>query len=136
MRVPMPLLFAFLLAGCAVPVPGAAPRPGTALDGSWGGLHAALTLSPAGGSIEYDCAHGMLDAPVVADAGGAFRVPGRHVREHGGPMLQGEVLPSQPAVYEGRVSGSRMELRVRAGADTLGPFTLQRGAEAQLMKCL
>lgn len=135
-RVSMPLLCALLLAACAVPGPGADPRPGTALDGSWGGAHVALTLSGSGGSIEYDCAHGTLDAPVVTDASGAFRVAGRHVREHGGPELAGEQLPSQPAVYEGRVSGGQMQLHVRTGADTLGPFTLQRGASAQLTRCL
>lgn len=135
-RVSLLLLCALLLAACAVPGPGAAPRPGTALEGNWGGAHVALTLSATGGSIEYDCAHGMLDAAVVPDASGAFVVAGRHVREHGGPERVGEQLPSQPALYEGRVSGERMQLRVRVGADTLGPFTLQRGASAQLMKCL
>ncbi len=135
-RIHMLLLCALLSAACAVPGPGTGPQPGNALAGSWGGAHAALTLSESGGSIEYDCAHGMLDAAVIPDTNGAFRVAGRHVREHGGPELAGEQLPSLPALYEGRVAGGRMQLLVRTGADTLGPFALQRGADAQLMKCL
>ncbi|HVR80935.1 MAG TPA: hypothetical protein VHF02_02425 [Luteimonas sp.] len=136
-----PLLCALLLAACAVPGPGADPRSGSALDGSelngsWGGAHVGLLLSPSGGSIEYDCAHGTLDAAVIPDAGGAFRVAGRHVREHGGPERAGEQPPSLPALYEGSVAGNRMQLRVHVGADTLGPFTLQRDAGAQVFKCL
>lgn len=135
-RLSLPLLAALLATACAMSGPGAGLPPGTALDGSWGGVHAGLLLSPSGGSIEYDCAHGTLDAAVVPDAGGAFRVAGRHVREHGGPEQAGEQLPSQPASYQGNVDGDRMQLRVRVGADTLGPFILQRGAQAQVFRCL
>lgn len=130
------LLCASLWTACAVPGPGAEHVPGTALDGRWGGAHVELLLLPSGGSIEYDCADGALDTAVVLDADGNFRVPGRHVRGHGGPEQIGEQLPSQPALYEGSVAGDRMQLRVRVDADTLGPFTLQRGADAQLLKCL
>ncbi len=130
------LLCALLPAACAGPGPGATPAPGPALLGSWGGEHVALTLSPSGGGIEYDCADGTLDAAIMPDAAGNFRVPGRHVRGHGGPEQVGEQLPSEVALYEGSVAGDRMVLRVRLDADTLGPFTLRRGADARLLKCL
>jgi len=106
------------------------------LTGAWGGPHVRLQLSPTGGAIEYDCAHGSLTAPPRTDADGRFAVPGWHVREHGGPFRQGEPVDSVPASYRGSVADDRMTLRVVAGADTLGPFTLQRGAAAQLYKCL
>jgi hypothetical protein len=120
--------------GCTLP--GPPPSGGAPVLGTWGALHAALTLTDTGGSIEYDCAHGGLRSPVQPDAVGRFAVDGVHVREHGGPVRIGEVPDSLPARYLGRVSGDRMALRVLVGADTLGPFELRRGAEPRLFKCL
>lgn len=114
----------------------AGPSGETTLTGEWGGAHAALVLKDAGGTIEYDCAHGTLDAPVRPDARGAFEVAGTHVREHGGPVRVDEKLEAVPARYVGQVSGAQLMLRVFAAADTLGPFTLTRGAAAQVFKCL
>src|SRR5688500_4368763 len=121
-------------AGCTLP--GPSPSDGVPVTGAWGAAHAALTLTDAGGSIEYDCAHGARGSPLRPDAAGRFTVDGVHVREHGGPVRMGEVPDSLPARYVGRVSGDRMTLRVLVGADTLGPFELRRGAEPRLFRCL
>lgn len=129
------LLAALLLAACAMPDAAAPGRQGP-LTGNWGGQHVALILAGDGGRIEYDCAHGTLDAAVEPDASGAFSVAGRHVRGHGGPVRSDEVPQSAPARYHGAVSSDRMTLQVRTGAATLGPFVLERGAQAQLFKCL
>ena len=115
---------------------GPSPGEGAPVIGRWGGAHAALTLTDSGGTIEYDCAHGGLDAPVRLDRAGRFEIAGVHVREHGGPIRVGEVPDSLPARYAGHVRGDRMTLRVLVGRDTLGPFELRRGAEPQLFKCL
>lgn len=53
---------------------------------------------------------------------------GFHVREHGGPIREGEPIDSVPATYLGSVVGDRMTLRAVVGTDTLGPFVLQRDA--------
>ena len=128
-------LAALALAACS----GAAVLPSTSdgpLIGPWGGPHAALALTDSGGTIQYDCAHGGLRAPLRPDASDHFVVAGVHVREHGGPTRIGEVPDSVPARYEGDVAGDRMTLRVLAGPDTLGPFVLVRGAAPQLFRCL
>ena len=127
----LPSLLA-LLASCAMPD---AVTPTPPLSGDWGGAHVALTLGASGGRIEYDCGHGTLDAAVAPGPGGAFSVPGTHSRE-GGPARIDAPPESTPARYDGIVTGNRMTLRVQAGTDTLGPFVLQRGAPAQLLKCL
>lgn len=127
------LLLSFLLASCAMPDAVTPTRP---LAGDWGGPHVALTLGDSRGRIEYDCAHGTLDAAVMPGPSGAFSVSGTHVREHGGPERIGDAPESAPARYDGTVSGDHMTLRVQSGATTLGPFALQRGAPAQLFKCL
>ena len=123
-----------IAAGCSGAV--ATPTDGAPLTGEWNGLHASLTLTESGGSIEYDCAHGGLRAPVAPDAAGQFTVAGVHFRDHGGPIRIGEVPDSTPARYVGRVQGDQLTLRVLVGPDTLGPFSLRRGGESRLMRCL
>ena len=120
--------------GCSAAGPPA-PAAGAALRGQWGGEHIALTLGDAGGRVEYDCAHGGIAGPVRPVAG-RFETTGVHVREHGGPIREGERPDSLPARYLGRVRGDRLTLRVVVGADTLGPFDLRRGAAPRLVKCL
>ena len=125
------LLLFPLLAACATV--SAAPAP---LTGEWGGSHVGLQLTTAGGTLNYDCAHGTI-GPIVAGAGGRFTAEGTHTPEHGGPVRQGEVLPSLHASFEGRVSGDRMTLtgQLDDGA-VLGPFALRRGAQPTIFRCL
>ena len=120
------------LAGCGIDV--------TAPDmvGDWGGEHISLTLSLTGGTVEYDCAHGTIDAPIVPGNDGNFSTSGVHVREHGGPIREDEVPDEHPAVYSGWTNGNRMTLTVvlsDSGAE-LGPYELRIGEQPQLYKCL
>ena len=128
------LLGAAVLYGCTTT--GAVASGAAPVTGRWGGARADLTLTEAGGSIRYDCAHGALNAPVVPDGAGGFDVAGVHLRERGGPVRIGQVPDSLPARYVGRVSGHRMTLRSFIGTDTLGPFELELGAAPQLVRCL
>lgn len=121
---------------CGCTMGGALSTEDSVLGGAWGGIHAGLTLTAEGGTISYDCAHGGITAPVRRDRTGRFDVVGVHMREHGGPVREGEVTDSVPARYVGQVNGDRMVLRVLVGTDTLGPFSLQRGVAPQLFRCL
>jgi len=124
---------ALLLAACA---PGGFIGVGEPVTGDWGGDHIALSLTSAGGSVEYDCAHGGLFEPIRPDGRGEFEAAGVHVREHGGPVREDEPTDSIPARYTGTVKGNRMTIRAFAAADTLGPYQLERGAIPRLLKCL
>ena len=126
--IPVGLL---LLAGCA-----AVPAEPVTLVGDWGGPHVALHLTPSGGSLDYDCAHGSI-TPVLVGPGGRFVAEGTHTPEHGGPVREGEVLPTYPAHYSGVVRGDRMSLagRIESGVE-LGPFELRRGIQPMLTRCL
>ena len=132
----LPSVIATVIAACAPAATNG--EPGAPVTGRWGGDHVALDLTPAGGTIEYDCAHGGLTQPLRPGARGEFEAIGVLVREHGGPIRVGERPDSVPARYVGRVTGDRMTLRVYAGSrpDTLGPFELRRGGEPRLFKCL
>lgn len=110
------------------------------LTGLWGGQHIGLTLTPAGGRLDYDCAAGQIDGPVVLRRDGDFEASGTHTPSIGGPERVGEVRPSFPASYRGRVSGSKMMLSVEAqlpsGTTKMGPFALRRGVTPLLLRCL
>lgn len=128
-RLAIPAL-ALTLGGCAS-VPAAGP-----VTGEWGGDHVGLTLQASGGSLDYDCAAGTI-GPVVPDSGGRFTAAGSHTPAMGGPDRVGEVRPSYAARYSGTVRGNRMTLtgRTSNGLD-LGPFVLERGRPANLLRCL
>jgi hypothetical protein len=106
--------------------------------GSWGGRHVHLIVSDRNASIEFDCAHGVLDAPLVLSKSGTFEVRGTFVPERPGPRIEGEEQPARAAIYNGRVHDTTMDLTVRLAdseheeGDT---FTLVLGQDARLRKC-
>jgi hypothetical protein len=101
----------------------------------WGGEHVRLTVSEAGGSIEFDCAHGTLDAPLKVDTEGRWSVPGTLVRE-GGPAREGQEEEVQSVRYAGRTDGRRLDLELfGASGESLGAFKLELGARSRLFKC-
>lgn len=128
-----PQLLAAALSGCAAVSP-----PGGPLTGSWGANHVALTLDAGGGRVEYDCAAGTIDGPLVLDGAGRFAATGTHTPGQGGPARLDEVPPSYPARYSGSVRGDSMQLRIAVPARglALGPYELRRGADGNLTRCL
>ena len=105
--------------------------------GDWGGTGIHLDLREAGGTLEYDCAHGSISSGWTM-SGGVLTGTGVHVQERGGPVMEDEILPSRPAAYLGAVRGARMTLTVTLtdSAQVLGPFELRRGEAGQLRRCL
>ncbi len=123
-----------LSAACAL---STVPSPAELL-GTWGGTHIALDVAPNETAVELDCAHGTVQAPFTLDPDGRFDLPGEFVREHGGPIREGEVLVKYPARYRGTVTGNRMELRIERvdSAQTLGSYSLRQGDQGMVFKCL
>lgn len=120
------------LAACA-----SLPTAGVPLTGEWGGTHVGLELSESSGTLDYDCAAGTVDGPLIPRRDGAFDIEGRHTPGTGGPERVGEVRPSYRARYWGAVRGNRMTLQARVeNGVLLGPFTLERGAEPIIFRCL
>lgn len=118
---------------------GASTGPSSLVPaGVWSGDHVTLTVADTATHLEFDCAHGDIPGALTADARGQFDVAGTFVREHGGPIRQGEVPDSHPAMYSGSVSSMAMVLTVRLGDSTemIGPFTLLRGSSGRVVKCL
>ena len=95
-----------------------------------------MIVSSTGALLEYDCASGKIDRPIVLDANGGFSTPGSYVPEHGGPR-RGEDASASRARYAGRVRGGRMRLTVtlEQSKTPLGVFTLTHGDDPLLTKC-
>ena len=106
-----------------------ASSAGPIATGVWGGEHVLFTVKASGGDIEFDCAHGRVEEPIVLDDAKRFDARGVFVRERGGPVREGEVEDAQPARYKGTVKGDAMILTVTpASGEDLGPFSLTRGS--------
>ncbi len=108
-----------------------------AQTGMWGGERVRLQVTEAGATIEYDCGHGSIDQPLVADANGKFDLTGTHVKERPGPQREGE-SNSHPASYTGQINGDKLTLNVtlKDTKERIGTFTLTRGRGVRIVKCL
>ncbi|HEV2803260.1 MAG TPA: hypothetical protein VGW12_22555 [Pyrinomonadaceae bacterium] len=117
-------------------------RPKRASDrvltsGVWGGAHIRLDVEEKGATVQYDCAHGSIDERLALDSEGRFDARGTFVHEGGGSIRVRINRVPQPARYEGRVSGGRLNLTVTLTetAQTIGTYTLTRGSEGRVRKC-
>jgi len=103
--------------------------------GLWGGPHISMKVGAKSATLEYDCANGEIDGPLVIDAKGDFKLRGTHRAEHGGPVRADESSEGRPATYTGSVKGNEMTLTLKVGDDEPETFTLEKGKEGELFKC-
>jgi hypothetical protein len=106
-------------------------------SGTWAGEHIVLEVTSAGATVEFDCAHGTLDAPLALDSGGRFDVAGSFSPERGGPTRGDSTSRAVPARYTGSLKDSTLTVTVvlTESKDTVGVFTLRHGAKPRLFKC-
>ena len=103
--------------------------------GEWGGPHARLDVQVEGARLELDCAHGTIDGAIALDRDGRFRAKGRLQREAGPEMAQDQA-EGRPVDYSGVLKGSVLTLTILTEDRLeLGPFKLELGARAELVKC-
>jgi hypothetical protein len=131
---------AFLLGVVVLARPGCANvngPSGVLPAGHWGGDHISIDVTDGDASVEFDCAYGRIFMPVLLEEGD-FLANGTYTQEHGGPVREGELLPTQAARYSGRVRGQRMTLTVTLPEEgrALGTFELQQGRTGRVFKCL
>jgi hypothetical protein len=133
--IPMLFLVAVPMGACGAA--GGADPPAAVPAGSWGGNHVSMQVTGSGATLQFDCAHGRIPSLLSLDAQGRFEIAGVFVREHGGPIQQGEPEDSHPAVYSGRLEGNDLTLSIRLSDDgtETGPFTVRLGTEARLFRC-
>lgn len=132
-------LVAALVVMTALCAPGyeGAPTGQTVERGLWGGDHMSLDVTSAGADADFDCAHGAISQAITLDRSGRFDAAGTYTPESPGPQREGQGGQPQVARYTGRVRGSTMTvtIAIAGGGETLGPFTLTRGAPPRVVKC-
>ena len=135
---PLKQLAALMAIALIAAAPCAKDLAGPVDPSEWGGNHVGLTVSDAGGALEYDCASGTIDQKIVAATDGNFTALGTHTKGHGGPILQGETPDRHPARYDGWTDGQTMTLKVTLtdSGETLGTFNLTRGETPRVFRCL
>ena len=130
MRIPVMMAVAATLSGCA-----ALPSKPVFLTGPWGGQGVGLLIEGGIAQVQFDCAAGTIDSNLAAS--GTFSAPGTYRTGAAGPVRVGQIFTSQRATYSGSVAAETMTLSVRLEDGTsLGPFTLTRGAQGQINRCL
>ena len=104
--------------------------------GFWGGPHVSIEVGSQSARVEYDCAHGGIDGPLVVDSEGKFEWRGTFTPERGGPVRAGESARSQAATYSGEINGSTMTLHLKVGdSEDTENFTLEKDKPGRLVKC-
>ena len=103
--------------------------------GVWGGQHISMHVGAKSATIEYDCANGVINGPLVVNSNGEFNLHGTHSMERGGPIRLNVEPKKHPATYTGSIKGNTMTLTVKLeGADD-ETFTLEKGSRGELVKC-
>ena len=103
--------------------------------GVWGGQHININVGEKSAEIEYDCASGVIDGPLVVDSEGRFNLRGKHRIERGGPVRSDEKPREIPASYTGSIKGNTMTLNLKLADSEVETFTLEKGKEGDLFKC-
>ena len=107
------------------------------LLGPWGGAHVGVAFQGGLADVQFDCASGTIDVPVLPAKDGTFEARGTFRAGHPGPVHIGQIYRSEPASYSGKVMKQEMTLTVTLEDGTaLGPFTLTAGAPPQITRCL
>ena len=104
---------------------------------NWGATGIAVVVEENGVKIEFDCAVGEIKEKLTVNENGEFNADGTFTKESFGPIRVDNPPKSQPARYEGKISGDKMTLNVRLidKKEKIGDFTLERGKFARLYKC-
>lgn len=105
-------------------------------SGVWGGPHISIDVGSRSARIEYDCAHGSIEGPLVVDTEGKFHLRGTFTPERGGPVRADDAAQGQPATYAGEIKGNTMTLTLKvSGSEDTETFTLEKGKVGKLVKC-
>ena len=103
---------------------------------SGAGQRRRCTLTRAGGSVEYLCGTGTIDAGWGVGTGGRWHATGQYFT--GGGPVPAEGRPPHPATYAGEFKGDVLTFSVIVSDldTTLGPYTVALGKPGASEMCL
>lgn len=126
---PLTGLAVLLTIGCENPV-------SADLTGQWGGPDADLTLTTSGGTVQFACGGGAIDAGWTLSHDGRWTATGQYFAGGGPVPIEGH--PPHPAAYAGKLLGNRLTFSVTVTdlEQVLGPFTVERDEPGVSEMCL
>ena len=96
----------------------------------------SIDVGSQSAKVEYDCAHGVIEGPLVIDSDGKFEWRGTFTPERGGPVRANDSPRAQPATYSGQIKDNKMTLMLKVtDAEDAETFTLEKGKPGKLVKC-
>lgn len=103
----------------------------------WGATGIILNVEEKGVIIQYECADGQIEQSLMMNEQGNFEAAGIHSPQRPGPIRVDAKLASQPARYEGKISGDTMTLKVTLTEtkEVVGEYTLERGKTPRMTRC-
>jgi hypothetical protein len=106
--------------------------------GSWGATGIGLVIEEDNVKIEYDCAEGEIKQKFTIDEQGNFSMNGVYIRRYPGALRVNLPLKRQPAIYEGKISGNTMTLKVTLTEtnERLEEIVLERDKIPGIRRCL
>jgi hypothetical protein len=104
-------------------------------SGTWGGDGAKLVATPAGASVNFNCANGEVNQQLIVGAAGDFSWSGTYTRVFPAPGTP----PDSPhaATYHGTAGNTQLSLSVTVPdlAIASEPVTLTLGDPGNLVLC-
>jgi hypothetical protein len=131
------MMISVLVLLAALPPSASAPSasPRRVPVGEWGGPHVRLEVQETKAILELDCAHGVIEGALRLRKAGRFEAKGR-LQFEGGAQFSAEAEEGRPARYSGSLKGKVLTLNiVTEDGSKAGPYRLERGAPAELVKC-
>lgn len=105
-------------------------------SGVWGGQEIRLNVTEAGADLEFSCAAGHLDEPLVVNANGSFSVKGTFTAGNMGPTREDNPPKPQPAIFSGTVHEKTMSLNMTlTNTKDSRDFTLEYGSSGRMHRC-
>lgn len=110
----------------------------SAPPGSWGAAGIGLIIEEDSVKIEYDCAAGEIKQKFTIDDQGIFSMKGVYIRRYPGALRVKLPPKRQPAIYEGKISGNKMTLKVILieTNEMLEEVVLERDKISGVRRCL
>ena len=104
--------------------------------GVWGGQEIRLNVTEAGADLEFSCATGHIDEPLVVDANGHFSVKGTFTPGSMGPTREDNPPKPQPALFSGTAHEKNLSLNMTlTNTKESQDYTLEYGASGRLHRC-
>ena len=107
------------------------------VTGVWGGDHVQMTVTDSTATLQFDCAHGISDGPLLLDANNHFDFSGT-ITQEGGP-IPATGSRTFVADYSGTVTGASMSLVASftdaAGKSQSTSYALTYGGSPHFILC-